>query len=167
MVGIRDIGEVCDAETSTGILRMHDLYRLESEISDLKWITLDDLQVQIRGAWILIWCKCIVVVASKGICCQFIGVYLHTAACKVVVSAHVIQSCGMVFMGMGQENSIQSAGIAAQHLGPKVGTRIDDHLGGVRGNADTATQAVVSGICRSAYRTITSDHRDAPTGAGT
>lgn len=144
MVCIGDVAEVADAEAEYRQAQVRDGQGEDVDARCGERCVVDLDEVQLRDAGIAHGFEGIAELHPKLGKRVLLAVHGHIVALHEVVGAHVVESCGVVFVTVGEEDGVEPWHAFAQHLLAEVGTGVDDEAYTVDVNVHGCSESLVA-----------------------
>lgn len=161
VVGVGDVGEVAEAEAEDGQFVVHGPDWDDRNAVDGEGQAGNQVDVHFRRAGVGLFGEDVVIFFLQGF--QYVGFAEdgERAFLEIVERAHVVETAGVVFMVVGQEDGIEVADVFAEHLLPEIRPGIDQECLSFILDQGRAPQPLVSRIFRRTHFALASDHRNA------
>lgn len=146
-IGIGDVSEVPDAETQYRHFIMEYLHGQKRQIPHLKKLVLfNGVHIYFRDTRVLMLFEHVIELALEGLQGLAGAVYIDGLFSYKIKAPDVVHPGDMVFVAVGENQSVEMLYPATKHLLAEIGTGIDDEVGVVLLNQDRTAEAFVAGI---------------------
>ncbi len=153
-IGIGNVGERADAEAQHLQLIVHYPDRDNFQAVDRERCAAKLMQVYLRDAGVRFVTEYIGKFPPQDLQGIGIAIYVHRLFLVVVVGAHIIEACCMVFVAVREHDGIEPAYAGPQHLVAEIGAAVDHDAGLRRFDPNGGAQPLVFRERRGAYRAI-------------